>query len=68
MLRPELATALGLERFLREIETVPRLTHPHIVRLHDSGEADRLLFYVMPFVEAEPLKARPRISSRPTSC
>ena len=58
VLRPELATALGPERFLREIETVARLTHPHVLPLFDSGEADGLLFYVMPCVEGETLKAR----------
>src|SRR2546430_5777056 len=41
VLRPELAAALGAERFLREIEIAARLSHPHILPLHDSGEADR---------------------------
>jgi serine/threonine-protein kinase len=53
-----MATALGPERFLREIDTVARLTHPHILPLHDSGEADGLLYYVMPYVEGATLKAR----------
>jgi tetratricopeptide (TPR) repeat protein len=58
VLDPEIAQAIGPERFLREIETVARLTHPHILPLHDSGVADGLLFYVMPFVEGESLRDR----------
>src|SRR5437879_6456045 len=56
VLKPELAAALGPERFLREIEIAARLTHPNILSLHDSGEADGLLYYVMPFVEGESLR------------
>jgi TolB-like protein/Flp pilus assembly protein TadD len=58
VLESGLAAALGRERFLREIETVARLTHPHILPLHDSGDADGLLYYVMPYVEAESLQTR----------
>ena len=58
VLDPEVAAAIGPERFLREIETVARLTHPHILPLHDSGQADSLLFYVMPYVEGESLRSR----------
>src|SRR5213593_3274288 len=58
VLRPELAAALGPERFLREIEIAARLTHPHIVPLHDSGEAEGHLFYVMPYVEGASLRER----------
>jgi serine/threonine-protein kinase len=58
VLRPELAAALGAERFLREIETTANLRHPHILPLYDSGEADGFLFYVMPFVEGESLRDR----------
>src|SRR6266853_849725 len=58
VLAPELAAALGRERFLREIETAARLTHPHILPLHDSGEADGLLYYVMPYIEGESLRDR----------
>ena len=58
VLRPELAESLGVDRFLREIETVANLTHPHILPLHDSGEADGFLFYVMPFVDGESLRER----------
>jgi serine/threonine-protein kinase len=58
VLDPEVATTIGPERFLREIETVANLTHPHILPLHDSGVANCLLFYVMPFVEGESLRDR----------
>ena len=65
VLRPELAAALGAERFLREIETTANLRHPHILPLFDSGASTddprprpRLLFYVMPFVEGESLRDR----------
>jgi len=58
VLRPELAALLGAERFLREIELAARLTHPHILPLHDSGSADGFLYYVMPFVEGESLRDR----------
>ena len=58
VLHPDLAAALGAERFLAEIRTTANLQHPHILPLHDSGEADGLLFYVMPFVEGETLRAR----------
>jgi len=58
VLRPELAQALGPERFLREIETTASLRHPHILPLHDSGEAAGFLYYVMPFVEGESLRDR----------
>jgi tetratricopeptide (TPR) repeat protein len=58
VLRPELADALGPDRFLREIEIAARLDHPHILPLYDSGEADGFLFYVMPYVEGESLRDR----------
>jgi serine/threonine-protein kinase len=58
VLRPELAAAVGPERFLREIEIVAQLNHPHILPLHDSGEAAGLLYYVMPYVEGETLRQR----------
>ena len=58
VLRSDLAAALGPERFLREIEIAARLTHPHILPLYDSGEADGFLFYVMPYVEGESLRER----------
>ncbi len=58
VLRPELAAALGPERFLREIEIAAKLHHPHILPLYDSGEADGFLYYVMPYVEGESLRDR----------
>ena len=58
ILRPELAATLGPERFLREIRVVAGLTHPHILPLHDSGEAAGMLYYVMPYVEGESLRHR----------
>ncbi|MGH7325549.1 MAG: protein kinase domain-containing protein [Candidatus Rokuibacteriota bacterium] len=60
LLRPELAAALGAERFLREIEIAARLHHPHILPLYDSGEVQGQLYYVMPFIEEEPLRERLR--------
>ncbi len=56
VLRPELAAILGAERFLKEIEVTANLQHPHILPLHDSGEADSFLYYVMPYVEGESLR------------
>jgi TolB-like protein/tRNA A-37 threonylcarbamoyl transferase component Bud32/Flp pilus assembly protein TadD len=58
VLRPELAHALGPERFQREIETAARLQHPHILTVHDSGEAEGHLWFAMPFVEGESLRGR----------
>ncbi len=58
VLHPELAAILGAERFLREIEIAAGLDHPHILPLHDSGEAGGYLFYVMPYVEGESLRDR----------
>ena len=63
VLRPELAAALGPERFLREIEIAAPLTHPHILPLLDSGQAGVFLYYVMPYVEGESL--RDRLSREP---
>jgi TolB-like protein len=58
VLRAELAASLGPDRFLREIRVVANLQHPHILPLFDSGEADGLLYYVMPLVERESLRQR----------
>src|SRR5437588_1014074 len=58
VLGPEIAAALGPERYLREIEVAARLTHPHILPLHDSGEAAGFLYYVMPYIESESLRDR----------
>ena len=58
VLKPELAAVVGAERFLAEIKTTANLTHPHILPLFDSGEADGFLFYVMPHIEGESLGER----------
>jgi len=58
VMRPELAATLGADRFLREVQVAAKLSHPHILPMHDSGEAEGLLYYVMPFVEGETLKER----------
>jgi TolB-like protein/Flp pilus assembly protein TadD len=58
LLRPEVAHSLGSERFLREIEIASRLRHPHILPVYDSGDVDGALFFVMPLVEGESLRAR----------
>jgi Tol biopolymer transport system component len=58
VLRPDLGAVLGVERFLSEIQVTANLQHPNLLPLFDSGEADGLLFYVMPFVEGESLRAR----------
>ena len=60
VLHPELAHTLGPERFQREIETVARLQHPHILTVHDSGETAGQLWFTMPFVEGESLRDRLR--------
>jgi serine/threonine-protein kinase len=58
VLKPELAAVVGAERFLTEIRTTANLQHPNILPLFDSGEADGFLYYVMPFVDGETLRAR----------
>jgi len=58
ILKPELACSLWSGRFLREIQIASRLQHPHILPLYDSGAAGELLYYVMPFVTGESLRAR----------
>src|SRR5215210_5802099 len=58
VLHPDLAAALGAERFLAEIKTTAKLQHPHILPLLDSGEAEGLLYYVMPYVSGESLRDR----------
>lgn len=58
VLRRELAAAIGAERFAREIRLLARLRHPFILPLHDSGEADGQLYYVMPYIDGESLGAR----------
>jgi serine/threonine-protein kinase len=58
VLLPSLARSLGGERFLREIRTAARLQHPHVLSVHDSGDADGLLWFTMPYVEGETLRRR----------
>ncbi|HEY6059028.1 MAG TPA: protein kinase [Gemmatimonadales bacterium] len=58
VLLPEIAAALGPDRFLREIQIAAKLSHPHILQLYDSAEVDGRLFYVMPYVEGESLRQR----------
>jgi serine/threonine-protein kinase len=58
LLNPEIAAAVGAERFLREIRITARLQHPHVLPLIDSGEADGFPFYVMPYVNGESLRSR----------
>jgi serine/threonine-protein kinase len=58
VLKPELGATIGAERFLREIRVAAQLQHPNILGLYDSGVADGLLYYVMPFIEGESLRDR----------
>src|SRR2546426_416566 len=58
VLRPDVASTLTAERFLREIAIAARLTHPHIAPVFDSGKADGFLYYVMPYVHGESLRQR----------
>lgn len=60
VLRPDLAQSLGPSRFLREVRIASRLTHPNILPVHDSGEVEGLLYYVMPYVAGESLRDRLR--------
>ena len=60
VLKPEVGAMLGPERFLREIQVTAQLTHPHILPVHDSGTAEGLLYYVMPYVDGESLRDRLR--------
>jgi len=58
ILRPELTAAMGTDRFPREIHIIAQLQHPHILPLYDSGEVQGFLYYVMPYVEGESLRAK----------
>ena len=58
VLRPELASVLGADRFLQEIRISARLDHPHILTLIDSGDSDGVVWYVLPYVRGETLSAR----------
>ena len=64
VLRSDLGLALGVERFLREIEIAATLNHPHILAVHDSWEAAGILYYVMPYVEGKSLRDRLRRDMR----
>ncbi|MEO8621004.1 MAG: serine/threonine-protein kinase [bacterium] len=64
VLHPELSHALGAQRFLREIKLTASLQHPHILPIHDSGEAHDQLYYVMPYVEGDSMRARLGADSR----
>jgi eukaryotic-like serine/threonine-protein kinase len=66
VMRPELSATLGAERFLREIDIAAQLNHPHILPVHDSGEVNGVLFYVMPFVEGLSLRERLGQGALPT--
>ncbi|HET9385360.1 MAG TPA: serine/threonine-protein kinase [Gemmatimonadales bacterium] len=66
VLLPGLAAYLGVERFLKEIQIAARLTHPHILALHDSGEAAGFLYYVMPYIEGGSLRQQLEGASRRT--
>ena len=66
VMRPELAATLGAERFLREVEIAAQLSHPHILPMYDSGEADGLLYYVMPYVRGR--DAAREAAARGRSC
>ncbi|MFI5207058.1 MAG: serine/threonine-protein kinase, partial [Gemmatimonadales bacterium] len=58
VLRPDLAASIGADRFLKEIDIAARLNHPHILALHDSGEAGGFLYYVMPYIDGGSLRTR----------
>src|SRR5262245_23536489 len=60
VLKPELSAVLGADRFVVEIKTTASLQHPHILPLFDSGAADGMLFYVMPYIEGETLRDKLR--------
>jgi serine/threonine-protein kinase len=65
VLKPELAAVLGAERFVQEIKTTAALSHPHILPLFDSGEADGFLYYVMPYIQGETIREK---LNRETQC
>src|SRR5918993_5192033 len=64
VLRPDLAAAVGPGRFEDEVETAARMHHPHIVPVYDSGDADGILYYVMPLVEGQTLRERLQTGTR----
>ena len=64
VIRPDVAHTIGAARFLQEIRLAAKLSHPHILPLYDSGEADGLLFYVMPNVEGSSLRERMNVAGK----
>ncbi|MEO7713281.1 MAG: serine/threonine-protein kinase, partial [Gemmatimonadaceae bacterium] len=64
VLKPELGEVLGAERFLAEIKVTANLRHPNLLPLFDSGDADGLLFYVMPYIEGQTLRARMQLEQQ----
>jgi eukaryotic-like serine/threonine-protein kinase len=64
VLRPEFAASIGGERFLKEIGIAAKMTHPHILPLFDSGQADGVLYYITPYVEGSSLRERLRLAGR----
>lgn len=64
VLKPELGAVLGAERFLSEIKVTANLQHPNLLPLFDSGTADGLLYYVMPYIEGETLRTRLDLGAR----
>jgi len=58
VMRPDIAATIGADRFLKEIQIVARMVHPHILSLHDSGEAEGFLYYVMPYIDGGSLRDR----------
>ena len=58
VMRPDIAATIGADRFLKEIQIVARMVHPHILSLHDSGEADGFIYYVMPYIDGGSLRDR----------
>jgi len=58
VMRPDIAATIGADRFLKEIQIVARMVHPHILSLHDSGEAEGFIYYVMPYIDGGNLRDR----------
>lgn len=67
VLRPDLAASIGASRFLKEIQIVARMVHPHILSLHDSGESQGFVYYVMPFIDGGSLRQRIERDTRLTA-
>jgi serine/threonine protein kinase len=65
VMNADIGAAIGTSRFLREIEIAARLTHPHILPLHDSGVIDEQPYYVMPYIEGQSLRQTMRSAKKP---